>query len=269
MQINSYNYNGVDYWRIDVNPSIKDYEQFDFPGGSLAAIGIDPATQSYKIVYLLYPQSVWTVEELQSNDQIQKLIAKCNVCSVLNQIKDSTGGISDTLKSPGAALTGSSVSTYPAPVPSTTTAAPVSTAGTVRPSAGDVVQPKYLPVIANLGKSVFCTTLGSMTVSALMSLLTDLMAGWATDEGHRKAFQQMSDDFISGANICPADAPKVRADISKLYDAYKKDGVVPALKAGMIKDVAVVLKDNGITVKADVAVQTRAHIGVGKRSLVD
>lgn len=266
MQINSYNYNGQDFWRIDVNPQIQDYERFDFPGGAYAAIGMDAATQSYKIAYLLYPQSIWSQEELENNEQIQKLMAKCNVCSVLNQIKDSTGGVSASVKT---SLTQPKV-TQSAPPYSWTpepTAQPQVQA--VRPSAGDVVQPKYLPVIANLGKSVFCTTLGGMTISTLMSLLTDLMAGWATDEGHRKAFQDMSDEFIAGANICPADTGKLKEDIKRLYDAYKKDGVMPALKVGMIKDVAATLKENGIDVKADVAVKTRTHVGLGKRSLVD
>ncbi len=276
VQINPYSSNGANYWRIDVNPNISTYEQFDFPGGAYAAIGLDPGTQTYKIVYLLYPQSVWTPEELENNEQIKKLLQKCNVCSVLNQIKDSTGGLSSAIRPPGKMLAGSSASAYPSPVSTSSTAQPAEAISSsmqpveaVRPSAGDMVQPRYLPVIANLGKTVFCTTLGSMTVSALMSLLTDLMAGWAKDEGHRKAFQDMSDEFISGANICPADAPKVREDIKKLYEAYKKDGMVPALKAGMIKDVATALKDNGINVGADVTIKTRAQVGVGRRSLVD
>lgn len=269
MQINSYDFNGKGYWRIDVNPQIQDFEQFDFPGGAYAAIGMDPATQSYKISYLLYPTSIWSREELENNEQIKKLMTKCNVCSVLNQIKDSTGGVSSSVKQVLPSAQPAKPNYTPTQPEYQWTPELAAQPQTVRPSAGDVVQPKYLPVIANLGKTVFCTTLGGMAISTLMSLLTDLMAGWATDEGHRKAFQEMSDEFIAGANICPADAEKLRDDIKRLYDAYKKDGVVPALKVGMIKDVATALKENGIDVKADVAVQTRTHVGLGRRSLVD
>lgn len=282
MQIISDTYEGKPYWRIDVNPGIPSYELFDFPGGARAAIGLDPATQNYKIVYLLYPQNIWSREELENNEQIRRLMDKCNVCSVLNQIKDSSKGSTSSLKPSLPSVQPAQVThpqtapphpwspdhTAPAQAQSLTQTAPVYPQ-TVRPSAGDVVQPRYLPVITNLGKSVFCTPLGSVAVSTLMSLAADLMAGWAKDPGHREAFQQMSDELIAGANVCPADAEKIRNDLKRLYEAYKKDGVVPALKKGMLKDVAEALRDKGIDVEADVQVKTKTHVGFGPRSLVD
>jgi hypothetical protein len=193
------------------------------------AVGPDDLTGQVNILWVDWPKSIFSIEELRDSPQSAKFFAGCNVCSAINQIRNAEPEVVP------ADLQVPIVQSVPAP----------SQSQPARLSAGDLVLPKYVPVAFNLAKSIFLNPLGDVAVSLAASFAADLLSGFFDDPKYRSALQCASDQMIEGVSECVTDpryVERVKDDIVKVSDAYKKDNdVLNAVIAGMVRPTADVI----------------------------
>ncbi|MFA5053055.1 MAG: hypothetical protein WC565_03285 [Parcubacteria group bacterium] len=235
-------------WKVWINPNIRVENEFDYnssqygKSGYKAALGYDPTPPAgYKLVYMLYPKSEWTKEELESSTfqlQTDKMAKKCNVCATLNALRTAE------------------------PQPQEQQVAVMPT--TKQLSMGDVVAPTWVPKVAKVGQSLLCTKLGSVGVGVIGSIIADIMAGWSTDPGQKEAMKQISAQLIE-MDINPDDMPMIREDALRMYDAWQDGGAGAALKAGFFKSFDDAVKD-GIGVESKTVKTTTTHRRIGIRT---
>ena len=224
-------------WKVIVNPgvlveNIVDWNSSQFgKSGYKAALGYDSRPPAgTKLVYLLFPKTDYTREELTSDTyqlQLSKMARKCNVCATIDALRNEQ--------------------TEPVPNVAERQVATVPTSRQI--SAGDVVGPTWVPKVANVGKKLFCTSLGNVATSVIGSVLFDLMSGWSTDPGQKDAMRQISDQLID-LEINPDDVPMIRQDALKMYQAWQDGGPGEALRVGLFKQFDDAIKE-GIGVDYD------------------
>jgi len=91
--------------------------------------------------------------------------------------------------------------------------------------------PKYIPAVTSIGQKVFCTKLGGVTGSVILSMLADLLSGWSSDPGHKIAFRQISDEFIDNMGLCDErDIEAIKNDVARMYEEWQKGDSMKALK---------------------------------------
>jgi hypothetical protein len=253
-----------EYWRVMANPQIRDYLVHKQPWGRVA-IGLDPLTRSNSIVWMEYPKSAWTLDDIKGDAGIRKKVQECGICTALNDLQ-AIGRLAPTTSAPSVSATPPAYSSPSAPTPARASPTPI--------SAGDVVMPRYIPYLTTIGKKMFCTKLGDMSASLVLSLVADVLGGWSTDPGHKMAFRQMSDEFIDDLGLCnEADVDVLKRDVAKLYEEYQKSGdMLGSVRKSMFKNVADSLKDAGIQVdvtkNSTVGYRATAR-RIGAPSLVD
>jgi len=259
-------------WKVVIDPAITTSQEYPMessrPGTPpfVVGIGYDRLSGGHKMGYALYPKTIWTRQELETNEHVKKMTMRCNVCNALDLAKrnmEATPTQTPTHMPPQVA-----VPAVPNPPPNTTR--PITpTAEPVRLSAGNVLTPTYLPLIAGVAKGLFCTKLGDVAASVVMSIAADVMSGWSSDPGQKEAMQQMSDGFAT-LDLCPEDMVQLKHDAQALYDGWKTDGMGTAIKKSMFKSVDDALKDGvGIEVKKTKTSHIRASFRGGVANLVD
>src|SRR5512138_1408361 len=234
-------------WRVLNREDITDFKVFNYQGFNVA-MGVDPVTGSHTIVYLEYYKSAYTPEELADpssaiGSSIKKKFEDCLICNTMNQLAATNGGISPMDQA-------SAQPQYqPIQSPPVQHVSPVQQGHRV--SAGDMVMPKYIPALTNIGQQVWCTKLGSVATSVILSAAADLLAGWSSDPGQKAAFRQISDEFVDGLQLCSEnDVNQLKKEIAKLYDSYSTDGNLGgAVRKSMFKSAEQALRDQGIEVK--------------------
>lgn len=229
-----------DWWKVVINPNITSTQEYDYESQSFAGVpsykaGIGRDRQgNHRIAYVRCSKQVWPDQnQLRNNVDLDHFAQKCNVCATLDQLKNSFDKPVET-----------QVATVPS-APRTQSLEPV------RVSTGDILPPKYLPAGLNVIKKTFCTPLGDMAFSLAMAGFADLLSGWSDDAGHRKALQQMSDEFIDSMNSCEPQA--LREGFQNLYTAYNKDrNLLGAVKQSCVKTFDEAIKDGvGIEVNRE------------------
>jgi hypothetical protein len=208
------------------------------------AVGPDDLTGQVNILWVDWPKSIFSIEELRDSPQSAKFFAGCNVCSAINQIRNAE---------PEVVPADLQVPIVPSASQSPPQLQPA------RLSAGDLVLPKYVPVAFNLAKSIFLNPLGDVAVSLAASFAADLLSGFFDDPKYRSALQCASDQMIEGVSECVTDpkyVERVKDDIVKVSDAYKKDNdVLNAVIAGMVRptsDVIGVRKSGTHNIKSSI-----------------
>jgi hypothetical protein len=238
-------------WRILNRPDLTDYKIFNYAGFK-AAYAIDPSTGEHSVVYLDYPKAVWGQDELATNSVIKKKLNDCLICNTMDQLS-SLGNDQQNLP----AVPERVAQPYYHPEDNQ------QNGGSGGISVGEVITPRYVQAATQIGKKVFCTKLGDVTSSFVLSALMDLLSGWSSDPGQKQAFKQLSNSFIDDLDVQnPEDVSQLKSDAQRLYDSYTKNGDMwGAVRKGMLRGVDQVLGDVGI--QANVEVNTpRAAIGV-------
>lgn len=265
-------------WKVIVDPGVVVEQEYPMessrPGTPpfVVGIGYDPRPPAgHKMGYTLYPKNIWTRKELETDEQIRKMTLRCNVCNALDVAKRNMAA-NPTPSAARPQPTNARSAAQPQPTarsqPNTTEQITPS-AEPVRLSAGNVLTPTYLPLIAGVAKGLFCTKLGDVAASVLMSVAADVMSGWSSDPGQKEAMRQMSDGFAT-LDLCPDDMTQLRHDAQALYDGWKEDGMGAAVKRSMFKSVDEALKDGvGIDVKKTNTSHFRASFRGGVADLVD
>lgn len=226
------------------------------------AIGPDELTNQVNILWVDWPKSLFSIEELQTSPQSVKFFAGCNVCSAVNQMTNTKG---TKLPSPTQSSSVIPADLQQGPRIVSSPSAPSSSLSPARLSVGDAVLPKYVPVALNLVKSIWLNKLGDAAASIVLALGADMMSGFFDDPKYKKAWQCVSDEMVDGVATCMADpvyVDQVKGDVGRLVDAYHKDGdILEAMLKSMVKPANEVLKSAGIDVRHDTKSQRPINVG--------
>jgi len=257
-----------DKWRVINRGDLlnSDYKVFTYPGFN-AAFSIDPVTGVHDIVFLEYPQAAYTKEELEDPNSpigsgIKKKLENCLICKTLNSMAQDQGKspLEPELASPAPAR--QSISSYQS-APSPSSFQPPAQRGVGSVGVGEGVMPKYIPAVTSIGQKIFCTKLGGVTGSVILSMFADLLSGWSSDPGHKIAFRQISDEFIDNMGLCDErDIEAIKNDVARMYEEWQKGDSMKALKKGLFKDVGEALKEQGVQVSVNK--QTGYTLGVNR-----
>jgi len=225
------------------------------------AVGPDALTNQVNILYVDWPKSLFSLEELQDSPQSAKFFAGCNVCSAVNQLKSEKNGnaILKGVGSPNTQIVPADMVQSMTPQVMPMQQAPV------RLSAGSSAVPRYIPVVLGLVKNIWLSKLGGAATDVVLALGADLMSGLSDDPQYRKAWQCVSDDMVDGVATCMADPQyieQVKSDVGKLIEGYKKDSnIMDAIVKSMVKPTNEILKGAGIEVGVEQTKNTRVRIG--------
>lgn len=228
-----------DCWRA-VNPrGIKPTQTLNWVDGQgndtgiRYTMGVDSLTGQTGIAYVEYPKDIWTYEDVVGSDVVDKFFSRCQICAAVDQIKQ--------VRSTPASMHDSSLPDVPSMPPDEQQYHQQYRPAPVRASVGDamVQLPQYVPVAINLAKKLLLSQLGDAAASVVLSFAADAASGLSPDPNYRKAMQALSDTFVEDINIDDRFVDAVRGDVSRLADAYSRDGnLISAVKTSMIKSHA-------------------------------
>jgi len=220
------------------------------------AVGPDSLTNQVNILYVDWPKSLFTLEELQDSPQSAKFFAGCNVCSAVNQLKSEKVG--NNILKPSIVQPVQSTQIVPADL------VPVQSPP-ARLSAGSSSLPRYIPVVLGLVKNIWLSKLGGATADVFLALGADLASGLSDDPQYRKALQCVSDEMVDGVATCMADPhyiEEVKGDVGKLIEGYRKDSnIMDAIVKSMVRPTNEILKGAGIEVGVEQTKNTRIRVG--------
>ena len=225
-----YDFEGKKYWRVIARSDLNDLIAIPNMENIVPILGKD-AGNRFQVAYVLYATDVWDRGSLESNELLTKMLSECRLCSSLNTLHDSSHGVSAEPVShqhPAASI-------------------PPSPMQDKRITMGDIVPPPALSGAIKVGQSLFCTQMGKAISSGVAALFFDWLGGRAQDEGLRKTFLSLADEFIDDFAISEQDKALAMNDLKRAYELWQKD------KTGAIK---VGLFQNPITIAAQVFKQT-------------
>lgn len=202
-------------------------------------MGVDPLTGQTGIAYVDYPKQVWTYDDVLNSDVVDKFFARCQICAAVDQIKEVRSTPSVPVRVGSSDLTGRSIGQSMPPGEQQyhrQFQRPVE-----RVSVGDSIAqlPQYVPVAIKLVKSLLLSRLGDAASSVVLSFAADAASGLSPDPQYRSAMQSLSDTFVEDINIDERFVEEVRGDVTRLADAYSRDGnLLSAVKTSMVKSHA-------------------------------
>jgi hypothetical protein len=217
------------------------------------SIGPDPVANGTRIAYIDYPKNTNSLEELAADEDVPKLLMRCNVCSAMDQ----TARLRSQEIQP-VQQQFSPAQQYNDRVSLGDAAAPLAR------SVGASL-PKLIPFILTAGKSMAMTPLGDLLSSVTLSVAADIASGLVPDPKYKAALQQLSDnsiDSIGGGNPDAAFFAAVREDVVRIADAQKKDNedMLLSIGKGMFKSKDALAKESAV------ASQSSSIVGTAQQS---
>jgi hypothetical protein len=223
-------------------------------GNVNAFIGIDPADNQYKIMYVDYPSDRFSRSDIEMPDgsihpDIQKQINYCNVCNGVNRVRDAVPVEQETITPTPASESAPAMSSS-RDMQQAQPAAYYEQEGPPSFAAGF---PKYVPVLADLAGKLVCTRIGRLTGNAILSIIADVASGNSADPGNRAAWRKLSDDFIDQIGLCnEEDIIALKGELANMFDYYQEDrNIAGALKHSMFKSVGEIAESGGIGIELE------------------
>ena len=242
-------YQGREYWRVYGNPNLMNQKDYDHSDAIIQRVGEDNSGH-LSISYIFYPAEAfeisgetidpWTENDLLGQaERIESILNSCRICSFLE--KHASPSKRAIQRVPG----GVEVTTVEREeIPTNRLLTP----NTLAKVGGTIIDTLFEP-------------LGTLTISALVGLWLQYLAGASKDAGVKGTYEQMAAEFIKRLDVPPEKQPVLYDNMYKAYQGFTKSGNISGLGKGFVRSFSQVLNDKKVELKKETKCSTTITAG--------